>query len=420
MKKLLLLGINRGTYDMMEYAKSIDVYVILVDKFLPNTAPEKMIADKIWAVDTSDLDELEKRARKEKIDGITASSSEFNLDMARELCKRLSLPCFQTDRGWECARDKRKFKKMCLEIGLDAPREFTVSYPPLPGELSEVSYPVIVKPVDAGGMAGLSLCNNAEELIAGCQKALSVSKSGKYLVEEYIEGHELIATYLMDKGDIRLINICECFNSNVMGMHRFNVFRFPARYAKDFVDCVDKKVILLIEKLDCLNGTLFIQAVEKGGRYYFLEFGLRLCSACYYLFLDSITGLNEMRAAVNFALTGIIGEDIKLANPLHKEVGIQYDPWSKGGTVARAKGVAQVRAMKNVRQLFDFYPPGCTVVSDGTLRQMQFFVGFTAENGRDAAEILHKINETLEVYDTEGNDMLIRFEDYDLLLADRP
>ena len=54
---------------------------------------------------------------------------------------------------------------------------------------AELSYPVFIKPSNAGSSCGVSKANNAAELAEGLKKAAEVDS--KILVEEFIRGHEV-------------------------------------------------------------------------------------------------------------------------------------------------------------------------------------------------------------------------------------
>ena len=61
-KKLLLLGTNPGTTDMVNYARSQGAYVIVTDNLPPDKSAAKLIADEAWPISTADVDTLEKLA----------------------------------------------------------------------------------------------------------------------------------------------------------------------------------------------------------------------------------------------------------------------------------------------------------------------------------------------------------------------
>ncbi len=96
------------------------------------------------------------------------------------------------------AMDKNISNKIFSENGIAIPRSVvTTTTPP------DVSYPVVIKPVNEGSSVGLKKCESKEEL----EKALpeSVQKYGAVLVQEFIQGREFTCWILEDNGkDIAL------------------------------------------------------------------------------------------------------------------------------------------------------------------------------------------------------------------------
>lgn len=109
MKKLLILGSDFSTVHLVCEAKKMGVYVIVSD--LMQHSPSKDYADESWNISTTDIELLATKITEKKIDGVMAGASEFNLENARHICKRLNLPLYcESDNAWSIARDKRKFK----------------------------------------------------------------------------------------------------------------------------------------------------------------------------------------------------------------------------------------------------------------------------------------------------------------------
>ena len=100
-KKLLILGVNGGSIEIIKYAKSRGVYTIVTDNIPYELSIGKQMADAYWMISTADLDELEQKAREEQVDGVISGPSDFNVGQTIQLCKRLGLPCYCTEESWK-------------------------------------------------------------------------------------------------------------------------------------------------------------------------------------------------------------------------------------------------------------------------------------------------------------------------------
>ena len=95
-KKLLFLGSNVGTADMIKYAKENGAYTIVAD-FLPvEKSFGKQLADSNVLISTGDLDNLKKYIETTGVNGVLAGVSEFNLLNAMKLCEHFHFPFYCT------------------------------------------------------------------------------------------------------------------------------------------------------------------------------------------------------------------------------------------------------------------------------------------------------------------------------------
>ncbi|MBR5948717.1 MAG: hypothetical protein IKZ82_08765, partial [Clostridia bacterium] len=63
MKKLLILGSDFGTLQVVREARALGIYVIVADT-MP-TSPTKELADEAWLISTTDTDLLIEKCREE-------------------------------------------------------------------------------------------------------------------------------------------------------------------------------------------------------------------------------------------------------------------------------------------------------------------------------------------------------------------
>ncbi len=156
-EKLLVLGSDFGTLDIVREAKKQGLYVIVTD--LMDTSPAKEAADESWHISTTEIDILEKKCRELEVKGILAGASDFNLTLVRELCKRLNLPVYcDNDYAWRVSSDKSEFKKICCSLGAPVAAGYELTDELSEEQLDKIQYPVVIKPVDKCGNTGMSYC----------------------------------------------------------------------------------------------------------------------------------------------------------------------------------------------------------------------------------------------------------------------
>lgn len=300
--KLLIMGLSIGSAEALEYAKSIGIYTIITDYCSPDENRLKLLADEYWMIDVADIDSLEKMCRKKKVTGIFAGASEFCLDKAKELCKRLDLFFYASEEGWAAARDKRRFKECCKLCDLDTPKEYVIDLAEGLKEVPKFSWPVVMKPVDSSAQQGLFICKNEEELWNSYEPALKASAKKELVFEEYVEGNEIAAVYGFEDGKAVLLEVVEYICETINGRKNFTFAKQFSRFTKEYIHIADEKVKSLFKKLNCQSGVAFVQAIRKDGKYFFLEMGYRLNGGGSWITDEIITGQNIVKYLVDCAL----------------------------------------------------------------------------------------------------------------------
>ena len=160
-KKLLLMGGAAFGQDLRAYANEQGFEMIAVGKDISRL---KIYADEAYAIDTQDVDMLEKPVDDKKIDGIFVGTTEVNIPPAIELSKRTGAHFYVSTEQWSVLADKRKFKKIMETQGLNTIPEYSLEDTDGFGDADNLLYPVLVKPADSSGARGITVANNKKEL----------------------------------------------------------------------------------------------------------------------------------------------------------------------------------------------------------------------------------------------------------------
>lgn len=406
-KKLLVLGANPETVSLIKKANSMGYYTIVTD-YDPN-AYAKRFASKSYNIDAADVDEIVKMAKEEKVDGVLVGVAEALLPAYCEVCKRLEKPCFATREQFSVMVRKDYFKAKCREYGVPTIDEYNAD------ELDKVEYPVIVKPIDSCSSKGITVCHNRDELDKAIEYALSFSKNGKYLIERYMTGDEVISYYVIQDGNPVFVGMCDRYTYKASDalVQLPTSYIFPSRHIDAYMKSTDPVVKKMIQGLGLKNGSIFFQAFEDNGIVRIYEPGYRLNGAQEHLIVSEISGIDAKEMYINLALTGKVAEkDLSLlSNPKHEQIACKLSPLVRLGTIAKFTGLEQIANLPDVVSVNPSYDEGNTVTGEGTLKQIvcRFFI--VSKNKQQLINTINKIYDLLVVEDSDGNDMLIgRFD----------
>lgn len=411
--KLLIIGSDYGTREIVQEAHKMGHYVIVADYF--ETTPTKKLADECWTISTTEIDKLEKMAKQAGVGAVFMGASDFNINNGRQLCKRLGLPIYcASDRAWEVACNKSEFKKICKSIGAPVATDYYLTDALTREELDKIHYPVVVKPVDKSGNRGMSYCKNEEELVQAYKYARSISDNSTIIVERELHGPEFVANYVIADGEMRLL----CFTSehNQPGEldNLYSVINTTSAHLKQFIEEVSEKVKMVFKEAECREGIAWVETIlDKDGHFYLLEMGHRFAGEMTYVPWKCVSGFDTVKWMLEIAL-GVKHTANDLPEELNKSYNgcaASYYMWANtDGVIAHMEGVEQIEAMPNV--FLDFPKRvGSNVRYHASIGIIRIY----GEDIEHVCDTIENINQVLKIQDKEGKDMFIYYDDFDSL-----
>lgn len=408
--KILILGSDYGTIDIVREAHKMGLYVIVAD--LMKTSPTKEAADEAWLISTTDTDSLEKKCIEEGVRGIITGASDFNIRQSRILCKRLEFPMYcESDKAWEVSTNKRLFKDLCKKVGAPVAEDYIVSDNLNASELSKVKYPVVVKPVDKSGNRGMSYCSNEAQLIEAYKYARSVSDNNNIIVERELHGPEFAVNYVLANGEIHLLFFSSEHNQPGQLDNLYSVIDTTSDHLKQYIEEVNDKVIDVFKTAGCRDGVAWVETIrDNDGHFYLLEMGYRFGGEVVNVPYEKVCGFNSIKFMIEIAL-GVKHTASDLPAKLEsaeKGVAAAYMLFSKKDNII--KNIAGLDIIGNYPNVTIDMPKrvGGIVRHHATMGVIHIY-------GKDIEELcdtINNVNKNLSITDENGDGMFICFDDF--------
>lgn len=198
MKKILMIGAGIGQYFLSKKIKQRGDYLITVT--LPGDQPVIGLADKVYYNDVFDKEGVLQIAKKENIDAVISDQNDTMMPTVAYVAENLNIPGLRTAQVDNYC-NKNKFRDNCDRLGIPVPKHVAVNEIKIPDEFKKIPFPWIVKPADAQSSVGVEKVNNENEYFSAIEKAISYSKSGSAILEEFFVGQELVAEGFIYKGE---------------------------------------------------------------------------------------------------------------------------------------------------------------------------------------------------------------------------
>lgn len=417
-KKILFLGSNVGTIDMIRYAKLQGAYTIVADYLPKDKSFGKQVSDDEVLISTDDLETLKQYVQDKHIDGVFAGVSEFNLLNAMKLCEYFHFPFYCTREQWDSIEDKEMFRTLCRQYDVPCPKTFFTGSELTDEILSTITYPVIIKPVDSSSSIGITICRNQKTLMAAIPEAKRHSGKGRVIVEEFFEGEEFTAHYTIANSKVTL----SCVDNRVpVAIHPGDVTTipiariYPSTFTEEYIKQVNSYVIDLCKSLKMDTGVLFVQGLYNNtkNRFCIFEAGLRCAGEAPYRLIEKVNGINFMNNFVDYALLGRVENyDSSKDDPyLHDKICCVTSFVAKGGKVGKILNYDEtVKAIPSIVDSECRYQEGDIVPDGNTLRQIILRFVLISENCEQLVNDIESINESIKVMDIQGHDMCYTFD----------
>lgn len=417
-KKLLLLGSNVGTLDLIKYAKKHGAYTIVADNLSVEKSIGKQYADDNVLISTGDVDALKEFIRDNNVNGVFAGVSEFNLLNAMKLCEYFGFPFYCTKEQWDAVEDKESFRSLCVKHQVPCPKTYFTGSILSEGALDSISYPVIIKPVDSCSSIGISICRDKETLITSIPEAIKNSAKGRFIIEEFFEGEEFSAHYMIANGHVSL----SCIDNRIpVAIHEGDVTTipiariYPSSFIDEYIQQVDEKMKSLCTSLGMDTGVLFVQGLynKKSNSFSIFEAGLRCAGEAPYRMIEKVNGISFMNNFVDYALLGRV-ENIDISNEdpyLKGKVCCVTSFVSKGGKVGKILHFDETaKAIPSIIDSECRYHEGDMTPNGNTLRQIMLRFVLVCNNREQLIKDVETINNSIEVLDDKGMAMCYTFD----------
>lgn len=409
-KKLLIIGSDASNISIIDAAREMGVYTIVVDGITDRSkTPAKNVADEAWDIDYSNSNEIAEKCRSNGVDGVFAGYSEFRVLSACRIAQHLGTPFYATEEQIDITRNKRTFKDICKKYDIPVPADYCFAYPLPEDDKKKIKYPVIVKPADYAGRKGISVCNDPQELEVAVEYAASKSQSKTVIVEDYLEGIEFASVYTLKNGEISLSCVNEKYitddQERKTGLCEFLIS--PAGSYYRYVEELDPKVREFIKGIGAKNGVCFFQGIITKEKIYIFEMGYRINGNNDFQVIEKINNLNFMKMMIAYSLCGDMCDDISKDNPMYGKYVCSLLLYAHSGIVGRLE-YDELCEKPEITDLSVHLWEGKEIHEDGSTEQIAMRMKLAANTMDEIVELVEYAQKVVVVEDIEGENMLFK------------
>jgi len=272
MKKLLILGAGEMQVPIIKRARNMGVDTFVVDMNVD--APGIQYANHYKIIDTTDREGVLSYAKEIGIDGLL-TTSDYPVNVVAYVSNVLDLHGKLSSEVASLCTNKFKTREFLHSHGFNCPRYKVVSN--LEEALPIDYFPCIIKPIDSSASRGVKKIESEEELKRDFPLTQSYSRTGKVIIEEFIEGKEFSVETLTQARMTDVINITEklCIGEE-KGFFVEDTHIEPARISPDLFIKIKKTVIEILSAMNFDNCPSHTEIKVNDNGIYVIEIACRL------------------------------------------------------------------------------------------------------------------------------------------------
>lgn len=303
-KKLLMLSAKDSEIPFILTARNMGYYVITTGNKADRSGHR--YADEYVPFDFSDYDGLARRARELEIDALCQGCNDHCALSASAVGTKLGFAGHDLLETAAILHRKDRFKEFAEKAGLPCPvsKWFTSQEGALEFGAGLES-PLIVKPTDSAGGAGVSVARSRAEYERAVKNAFSWSAEGHIVVEPFVEGtlHSL-STFVIGG---KVVASMTANDYSFKNRYLTNSGAFPAEGGAEAERALVPVVERVARELDLVDGLLHLQYIkDREGRFWIIEMMRRSPGNNYTVALSRSTGINWQE----WILRAEAGEDL--------------------------------------------------------------------------------------------------------------
>lgn len=406
-KRLLILGGMRFSCEIVKTARAMGIYTLVADYNRIENSPAKQIADVAVDLSAVDVDAVVSYVKSHNIDGVFVGFNDMLLPYYAEICEKAGLPCYGTKEQFETLIAKDKYKALCRKYGVPTIPEYDIND-------ANIKFPVLVKPVDSSGSRGITICHNPQELEEAVEIGKSSSKTGKVLIERYMEGREVTVFWTFQNGNYYLTALANRHVKHNQGTDVIPLpvgYTFPSVFLPKYQNEVEENCKKLFRHLGIKDGMMFMQCKVEDGTCFVYDLGFRPTGSLEYKILKRICGYDPLEMMIRHSLTGTMClEDIaSKVNPLFTTPAFNVSCLCAPGTIKEIEGVEVIRSLPEVEDVVLGHVPGETITEQmrGLLVQITVRVLGSVSKKDELLPIMQKINNTIHLVGENGEELLL-------------
>lgn len=225
----------------------------------------------------------------------------------------------------------------------------------LDGQINNVSYPCVVKPIHLSASRGVIRANDRDELISACERirpiisnASDSIEASRVLVEDYIDGVEVAYEGFLSEGKLNTLAIFDKPLPLEGPFFEESIYVTPSQLSQAQQEQIHNSVTQVCQAYGLKSGPVHAELRVNQDNAWILEVASRTIGGDCGRTLDNSqdSGFSIEELAISLA----IGKPL-IPKPIQGSRGVMMIPIPKGGILKGVEGLERARQVANIEKV---------------------------------------------------------------------
>lgn len=299
-KTLMVLGGSNCQLHALMRARENGYRVILAD--YTAHPPGASFAHIHRQISTFDIAECVKAAREERIDAVMTLGTDQPVYTAACVSQELGLPSFLTPKEALAVTNKKVMKQILTDHNIPTAPYRLIDEASAREDLTSLTPPLVIKPLDSQGQRGIFKCQKGEELLSHLPETLSFSRCREALAEQFYPSDEITVSGWVKDGQLTILTITDrLLYPDPVHIGICIGHRFPSIHMNRYEEIADisQRVTSAFHLREC---PFYLQLLIGKEGILVNELACRIGGAFEDVFIPWLTGFDILEAVMDLSL----------------------------------------------------------------------------------------------------------------------